>query len=277
MRVPASDSKADYEAARAATLGVLAKDFWNNTWLADPVVFGRYPEDGLKLYGADVPRVHEGDMETIRQPLDFYGINVYDAERYRAGAGGVGGAGGKPEKVEYPPGQPRTAINWFIEPEALYYGAKFLYERYKVPIVVTENGMSSHDWVGLDGRVRDPQRIDYTRRYLLGLERAMEEGADVRGYFHWSIMDNFEWQSGYKERFGLVYVDFATQKRTLKDSARWYSRVIASNGGELRKAYTESTERSTEGTEKKSVNAKGVKNSKGSGMAGKKRTGRVSR
>lgn len=227
VKVPATDSQADYEAARAATLSVLAKDFWNNTWFADPVVFGTYPEDGLALYGADVPRFPTGDMDVIRQPIDFYGINVYDAERYRAGAGG------RPERVDYPPGQARTAIGWFVDENALYYGPKFLYERYKVPLMVTENGMSSHDWVEVDGRVRDMHRIDYTRRYLRALRRSIEEGADVRGYFHWSILDNFEWQQGYKERFGLIHVDYATQVRTPKESAHWYASVIAANGSNL--------------------------------------------
>ena len=96
--------------------------------------------------------------------------------------------------------------------------------------MITENGLSNTDWVASDGAVHDPQRIDYTRRYLLQLKRAMDEGAKVAGYFHWSLLDNMEGQGGYKERFGLVHVDFATEKRTLKDSARWYSRVIETNG-----------------------------------------------
>ncbi|MBC7771302.1 MAG: family 1 glycosylhydrolase [Pyrinomonadaceae bacterium] len=235
---PAAASQQNIDAARAATLGVLTKDFWNNTWFADPVVLGRYPEDGLRLYHDDLAAEagpakravnSAADLTIIRQPIDFYGINVYDAERYHAGANG------KPEKVEFPAGHPQTAVRWFIEPEALYWGPKFLYERYKVPIVITENGMSSHDWVDLDGRVRDPHRIDYTRRYLLAIQRSIADGADISGYFHWSIMDNFEWQSGYKERFGLIHVDFQTQERTLKDSAHWYARVIASNGEALDK------------------------------------------
>ncbi|MDP1660537.1 MAG: family 1 glycosylhydrolase, partial [Phycisphaerales bacterium] len=89
------------------------------------------------------------------------------------------------------------------------------------------------DWVATDGAVHDPQRIDYTRRYLLQLKRAMDEGASVAGYFHWSLMDNMEWQNGYKDRFGLIHVDFQTQKRTLKDSAHWYAKVIATNGSSL--------------------------------------------
>ncbi len=236
VKVPASDSGADLDAARRATHAVLAKDFWNNAWFADPVVFGHYPEDGLRLFGDDLRGAGGGetrralespaDLATIRQPLDFYGINVYDAERYRAGTDG-------PERVAYPPGHPQTAIRWFMDENALYYGPLFLHERYRLPIVVTENGMSNVDWVGLDGRCRDPQRIDYTRRYLRALRRAIGAGADVRGYFHWSILDNFEWAQGYKERFGLIHVDYATQRRTVKDSARWYRRVIETNGAAL--------------------------------------------
>lgn len=227
VRVPATAAPADVGAARIATSSVLAPDQWNNTWFGDPVVLGRYPEDGLRLFGADAPTPAAGDMETIRQPLDFYGINVYDAEVYRAGPDG------KPEMAPHPPGHPRTAFNWPIVPDALYWGAKFLHERYRLPIVVTENGLSNTDWVDLDGKVRDPQRIDYTRRYLLGLRRAASEGVDVRGYFHWSLLDNFEWAEGYNQRFGLVHVDFATQARTPKESAAWYRGVIGTNGAAL--------------------------------------------
>lgn len=235
IKVPASSEAADVEAARSATLSVHTRDFWNNTWFADPVFLGRYPQDGLELYAEALegaPEVgaalrNEADLAQIRQPIDFYGLNIYDAERVAAGLEG-------PRRIEFPAGHPRTAFHWFVEPEALYWGPRFIYERYRTPIVITENGMSSHDWVDLDGRVRDPQRIDYTRRYLLQLERAIADGVDVRGYFHWSILDNFEWQSGYRERFGLVHVDFERQTRTVKDSGRWYAEVIRSNGKALR-------------------------------------------
>ncbi|MGD9689973.1 MAG: GH1 family beta-glucosidase [Phycisphaerales bacterium] len=227
IKVPATSAPADIEAARAMTHAVARKDFWNNAWLADPVVLGRYPDDGLRLYGADAPRPHPGDMETIAQKLDFYGINVYDAELWRAGADGT------PEQVQFPPGHPQNALRWFIIPEALYWGPKFLHERYKLPLVVTENGLSNLDWVDLDGKVRDPQRIDYTRRYLRELRRAASEGVPIRGYFHWSLLDNFEWQHGYKERFGLIHVDYATGSRTLKESAHWYRGIIESNGAAL--------------------------------------------
>lgn len=227
VRYPATDSPADIDAARRATLSVLHKDFWNNTWFADPVCKGRYPADGLELFGRDVPAFPDSDLKTINQPIDFYGMNIYDGEPYRAGPGG------KPELGTFGPGHPQTAFRWNIVPEALYWGPKFLYDNYKVPVYITENGLSNTDWVSMDGHVHDPQRIDYTRRYLLQLARAAKDGADIRGYFHWSILDNFEWAEGYKERFGLIHVDFATQKRTLKDSAKWYAGVIESNGADL--------------------------------------------
>jgi beta-glucosidase len=227
VKVPASNAPPDIHAAREMTHAVAQKDFWNNAWLADPVVLGHYPEDGLRLYGTDAPTPAKGDMDLIRQPLDFYGINVYDAERWKAGPNG------RPEQVAFPAGHPQNALRWFIEPEALYWGPKFLFERYKLPIVVTENGLAGLDWIDLDGRVRDAQRIDYTRRYLQQFRRAASEGVSLGGYFHWSLLDNFEWQHGYSQRFGLIHVDYSTLKRTLKDSARWYRGVIDSNGATL--------------------------------------------
>jgi beta-glucosidase len=110
-------------------------------------------------------------------------------------------------------------------PAALRYG--------KLSFVFTENGFCNLDWVGLDGRVHDPQRIDFLHRYLKSLKRAAAEGIQLGGYFYWSVMDNFEWAEGYKARFGLVHVDYATQKRTLKDSAMWYREVIRSNGANI--------------------------------------------
>ncbi|MCX7850973.1 family 1 glycosylhydrolase, partial [Thermus sp.] len=112
----------------------------------------------------------------------------------------------------------------------LYWGTRFLYERYHKPMVVTENGLSNMDWVALDGKVHDPQRIDFMARHLRYLKRASEEGVPLWGYFHWSLMDNFEWQEGYRQRFGLIYVDYTTLKRIPKDSAWWYREVIRTNG-----------------------------------------------
>lgn len=221
---PMSDEPRDIEAARRGMMDITEPHLWNNTWYGDPVVFGHYPEDGLRLFGPDArPPIEPGDMELISQKIDFYGLNIYDGRQVRAGADG------RPEVVNFNPGHAQTAFRWFITPPCLRWGPRLIHERYKLPVYITENGMSNNDWVSTDGQVHDPQRIDYTRRYLMALRQAIGDGADIRGYFHWSLMDNFEWAAGYRERFGLIHVDFDTQKRTLKDAAKWYSRVISAN------------------------------------------------
>lgn len=224
---PASDSPADIAAARQAMFSVPDRNLFCNVWFADPIFFKRYPEDGLKLFGADAPPVGAGDMDIIGQPLDFYGVNIYQGMAVKAGEDG------RPVLIPHAVGHPQTANRWFVTPECLRWGPRFLYERYQLPVYITENGLSNVDWVSLDGQVHDPQRIDYTARHLRALHQAMQDGVDVRGYFHWSIMDNFEWAEGYKERFGMVFVDFITQQRVPKDSAIWYKNVIASNGANL--------------------------------------------
>ena len=131
-------------------------------------------------------------------------------------------------------GNPRATLHWLqIAPTALYWAARFQTERYKLPIAFTENGYCNTDFVHLDGKVHDPQRIDFLARYLGGLKRAGAEGVPLTGYFHWSILDNFEWCEGYKDRFGLIHVDYQTQKRTPKDSYHWYREVIRRNGAQL--------------------------------------------
>ena len=124
-------------------------------------------------------------------------------------------------------------MDWPITPEVLYWMPKFHYERYGLPILVTENGMANNDFVMLDGKVHDPQRIDYIHRYLKNLKRAVDEGIPVLGYQYWSIMDNFEWAKGYDKRFGFIYVDYCTQERILKDSAYDYKQIIQTNGCKL--------------------------------------------
>lgn len=227
--IPATDSKEDFEAARRAYFqmpGDPARWFWNVCWWSDPAILGQYPEDGLRLYGRYLPRGYEKDLGTICQKLDFYGQNIYQGVPVRAGLNG-------PEQVPLPPGTAKTGMNWPVTPECLYWGPKFLWERYGLPIVIAENGMSNLDCVALDGGVHDPSRVDYLHRYLRELRRAVEDGVPIAGYFHWSFLDNFEWAMGYNDRFGLVYVDFATQTRIPKDSASWYKAVMESNGGNL--------------------------------------------
>ena len=130
-------------------------------------------------------------------------------------------------------GCPKSNLAWPLTPDVMYWSIRFLHERYHLPLMITENGMAGHDWVALDGKVHDPDRIDYLTRYLRSCKRAVEEGLPLIGYMHWSIMDNFEWARGYDQRFGLIHVDYGTQKRTLKDSAYWYATVIAENGENL--------------------------------------------
>ena len=179
-------------------------------------------------FGALPQGWEQGDLALISQPLDLYAQNIYNGRPFRAADNAKGY-----EEVPGAIGEPRTAIGWTIRPDALYWGPKFLYERYQTPFIISENGMSAHDAVSLDGHVHDPNREDYMRRYLLAYRRAAEDGVDAAGYFAWSLMDNYEWAYGYSERFGLIHVDYATQKRTPKDSAFWYQTVMESNGENL--------------------------------------------
>ena len=225
---PATDSKEDIEAARKANFSLPEADIravsWDVAFCADPVFLGQYPEDIMKSFGQYFPKNAEKDLELISQPLDFYGQNMYNAVPVRADENG------NPVRVDRYPGFPKTAIQWPVTPEVLYWAPKFLYERYKTPFIISENGMSSPDWVSLDGKVHDASRVDFMHRYLREFKKAAADGVDLRGYFAWSLMDNFEWAYGYSERFGMVYVDYQTQKRTVKDSGLFYKDVIASNG-----------------------------------------------
>jgi beta-glucosidase len=225
-KIPISDSPQDIGAARSAAFAVNTETAWTNSWWMDPVFLGAYPEEGLRFYGEQAPHIAAGDLELISQPVDFCGVNIYQGQHVRAGQNG-------PEVVAPPVGFPITAFEWLVTPEAMYWGPRLFWERYKKPIVITENGISSRDWVSLDGKVHDAARIDFTERHLLELRRALADGVPIEAYFHWSFIDNFEWAHGYKHRFGLVFCDFPSQKRILKDSALWYREVIASNGGTL--------------------------------------------
>lgn len=226
MCYPEKETPKDIEAARKALFALpddLSNWTWNVSWWSDPVILGKYPEEGMKKYEKYLPVITDEDMKLISQPIDFYGQNIYNGRCIRMGTDG------RPEEVRRPAGFPKTATNWTVTPEALYWGPKFLYERYRKPIYITENGMACHDTVSQDGKVHDPNRIDFLARYLKNLKRAAEE-IDIRGYFQWSLMDNFEWDKGYAERFGIIYVDFETQERIWKDSAYWYRDLIRRNG-----------------------------------------------
>ncbi len=216
------NNPSDIEAAKKLTFEVKNGDnwAWNVSWWSDPVFFGEYPKDGLAFCEKFLPEGWREDLKIINQPLDFLGQNLYTGYEVKASPDGT------PEIVSRYDGHPRTAIGWPIEPKALKWCVKFLYERYKLPIYITENGLSCADVVSVDGNVHDPNRIDFLQRYLFALYEAMAEGAEVLGYFQWSIMDNFEWAFGYTERFGIVYIDYTTQQRIIKDSAYWYKNLI---------------------------------------------------
>lgn len=226
---PASEKPEDIEAARKLYFAMPSDPdnwTWNVSWWSDPVLLGHYPEDGLAMYEPYLPKMSEEDMRLIAEPIDVYGQNIYNGYAVRMGENG------QPEVVPRKPGHPCTAVGWPVTPECLYWGPKFLYERYHKPLIITENGMACHDEVSADGKVHDPNRIDFLKRYLHQLKRASDE-IDLRGYFCWSQMDNYEWSQGYTPRFGLVYVDYETQQRIPKDSAKWYAGVIRNNGADL--------------------------------------------
>jgi len=228
---PASDDQKLIEIAREKTFD-LDKDRFtlSLSWWSDPVFLGDYPKKAYEVLGNDMPTIHDGDMELISQPLDFYGVNIYQAE-------GIVYQDSIQEYHMpcdiYTTGQPLTQMGWPINDDCLYWSCKFLYDRYKLPILITENGTACHDRIFLDGKVHDPNRIDFLTRYLRSLKKASESGIDIIGYMYWSVMDNFEWADGYDKRFGLIYVDYQTQERTIKDSGYWYKSVIESNGENL--------------------------------------------
>lgn len=230
MPYPYTESKEDIEAARTVLFNCpddMSNWTWQVAWFSDPVFLGKYPEDGLKKYGKWLPKITEEDMKLISEPLDFMGENIYNGYAIRMGKDG------KPEYVERDPGYAITGNDWPMTPECFRWGLKYLYERYKMPIYVTENGTCCRDWVSMDGRVHDPMREDFLRRYILAMKKAMSEGVDIRGYFVWTLTDNFEWNLGYRDRFGLVFVDFTTGRRIRKDSSYFYETVIKTKGENL--------------------------------------------
>ncbi len=214
--VTPADEEAAYNAYFWCGLGGF---FWGQSYWMEPIMTGKYPQQLLDEAGDMFPKYTEEEMKIINQKIDFLGLNIYEAQ-YQG-------------EYNRTPGTAHTELSWDVYPEALKWGIKLNYKKYGLPIIITENGLSCHDWVSLDGKVHDPNRIDFLHRYLKGLVQAADEGCDVAGYFQWSFIDNFEWAKGYNPRFGLVHCDYKTLKRTPKDSAYWYKEVIHSNGGNL--------------------------------------------
>ncbi|WP_102126532.1 GH1 family beta-glucosidase [Deinococcus planocerae] len=207
-QMSASDRPGDVAAARLA-------DGRLNRWFLDPLLCGEYPRDVWEACGQDVPEVQEGDLPLIAAPLDFLGVNYYSRGVVGASGGGV------------PDGAPVTDMGWEIYPQGLTELLTRLKADYPSlpPVVITENGAAFAD-ERTGGQVHDPGRVAYLQTHLRAVLDAVNAGVDVRGYFAWSLMDNFEWAYGYEKRFGLVYVDYGTQERVLKDSARWYRQFL---------------------------------------------------
>jgi beta-glucosidase len=227
----ASDSEADRAAARL-TDGMHSRIF------LDPLLLGRYPDDVIEHLAphVDLGHIEDGDLEIISSPCEFLGVNYYRptlvAARTEPAAGGWQLWPGD-EAVRAVPhnGGETTAMGWTVDPGSFETLLLRLTADYGgMPILVTENGAAYDDRPDGDGAVRDPERVSYLDRHLRAAARALEAGVDLRGYFAWSLLDNFEWAEGYAKRFGIVYVDFETLARIPKDSARWYAGVIARNG-----------------------------------------------
>jgi len=210
---PASAGASDAAAARHM-------DGFHNRWFLDPIFKGRYPEDLLDHFGANAPRVEDGDFRQIAVPLDFIGVNYYRREVVAHSENGA--------RTVHMPDSDYTDMGWEVSPEGLYdllvtirdeYGPKAIY--------VTENGAAFGDLRAHDGSVRDPERQDYIAGHIRVIGRAIAAGVPIAGYFVWSFLDNFEWAHGYNKRFGIVYVDYPTLARIPKSSFYWYRDFIA--------------------------------------------------
>jgi len=223
---PATDTEEDRRAAERAHAV-------SNLWFVEPALKGRYPE-ALAFFPETAMGIKSGDFDKMRAPLDFIGINLY----YRTIASAPGAMERLanhqqwlfPVKMEGGQQGPKTDHGWEVWPSALYDVVTRISRDFNRPqIEITESGCSYNDGPDASGVIRDTRRIEYHHHYLQALARAIADGADVRGYHAWTLMDNFEWAEGFSQRFGLAYVDFKTLQRTIKESGRWYAKVAAQN------------------------------------------------
>ncbi|HEY5873614.1 MAG TPA: family 1 glycosylhydrolase, partial [Gaiellaceae bacterium] len=211
---PLTDSPADIEAARRL-------DGSRNRWFLEPVLGLGYPSDMLEHYASILPAIEDGDLETIGARLDFLGVNYYSRSVVRAGQDPA-----DPVAIDLD-GAERTEMGWEVYPHGLRDLLVRLHRDYELPdVYITENGAAYPD-ARTNGSVSDPQRISYIERHVGALRDAVSDGVPVRGYFLWSLLDNFEWAFGFSRRFGIVYVDFDTLERVPKDSFAWYRDFIA--------------------------------------------------
>lgn len=209
---PESDSPADIEAAHRSW----EKD---SGWFLDPILKAYYPPDAWKAYGNLVPDVKPGDLALMSQKLDFVGVNYY----FRT----LVNAKGTVDKI---PGSEYTEMGWEVNAPSLRGLLNRMHKEYKLPpVLITENGAAFNDTVSADGQVHDPRRLNYIKDHLTQVRQAINDGVDIRGYFVWSLLDNFEWAHGFSKRFGVTHVDYKTLKRTVKDSGKWYSQVARTN------------------------------------------------
>jgi beta-glucosidase len=223
-KYPASDSAADVAATGRA-------EAYMNRHYLDPVFLGRYPDELREIFGDAWPAFPKADLERIHTPIDFLGVNYYTRAVVRDDPHDLPVRAGRVRQ----PRHTHTEMGWEVYADGLAETLTWVTERYgKIPLYVTENGAAFYDPPTADGgAVHDPLRVAYFRDHLRAVRRAMDAGADVRGYFAWSLLDNYEWSYGYEKRFGIVHVDLATQQRTPKDSARFYAEVIRTSGAAL--------------------------------------------
>lgn len=219
VTIPKDNSSKSIEFAKKVYFSINKDAPTDNVALfSDPVMLGDYPEEYYRYFKDILPEISTDDMKIISTPIDYYCQNIYQGQIVYEG---------KHSEVIYEPFRGgKTSLGWNIIPQVMYWGPKFLYERYKKPIFITENGTANADVVCFDGQIHDAERIDFIDRYVEEMNKAIKDGVDIRGYFYWSFMDNMEWNLGYDPRFGLVYVDYETQERIPKDSFYYYSKLI---------------------------------------------------
>ena len=213
---PATDSEADRHASEL---------YWqkNEGWFLEAVLAANYPQLACEAYAGKLPKIEPGDMALIAQRLDFLGVNTYFRQVIS-----------KDGQVHHIPGSDYTAIGWEIHPPVFRKLLTSLHHKYALPpIFITESGCAMDDKIAEDGQVHDERRIAYLRDHLQQIRLAMYDGVDVRGYFVWSLMDNFEWAYGYGMRFGICYTKYGEDERIIKDSGRWYAQTIRQNGFSL--------------------------------------------
>ncbi len=222
--IPATDAEKDIAMAKRETF-TCHRDFGCPALWLDPLLKGKYPEDYLAWFRENgfVPPTE--DMEIIKSKLDFCGLNTYSGNPVRD-------ENGTPVYPVPSPAVPKTDMRWNVFPRTMYFGPKFIYERYGLPVVYTEDGVALTEWKDLNGEINDDSRIDFLKRYLRELHRAAQE-IPVAGYFYWTLYDNYEWTEGFSKKFGIVHFDPETLERTPKKSAWFYKKVIETNGEEV--------------------------------------------